>query len=176
MKASKSFDDAYSTHLHSTKSKYVTNSWRSMKCIEQTQQNSRPILQRQSTEDEWRSATQYTQNCSTGYSKNGCTRQISTHTRSTRLMATVISELWQREDRSLMIMPGKPATRCLPSSLRINTIFGRRMGHSNQKDIDGENALPLRMIKTIPTRKIIGYTSSITNRVYGISPERRRKT
>jgi predicted AAA+ superfamily ATPase len=68
-----------------------------------------------------------------------------------RLMATVIYELWSRDDRSLLIMPGTLPVGEAPVVSELKNYLDEAWGPVIATDIDGENALPLQLDNENPT-------------------------
>ena len=64
-----------------------------------------------------------------------------------RLMATVISELWNRGDQSLMIMPGNLPLDAASTVSELTRYLEEGWDTVIKSDVDGENALPLRIDK-----------------------------
>jgi predicted AAA+ superfamily ATPase len=62
-----------------------------------------------------------------------------------RLMAVVISELWKRDDRSLMIMPGTLPIDSAPVLSELTKYLEEGWDPVIKTDVDGPNALPLRL-------------------------------
>src|SRR5690606_18792231 len=67
-----------------------------------------------------------------------------------RLMATVISELWQRGDRSLMIMPGTIPMDSEVVVSELTKYLDDRWEPIIRTDVDGPNSLPLRIDQQRP--------------------------
>ena len=68
-----------------------------------------------------------------------------------RLMATVIYELWQRDDRSLLIMPGTLPLGEGPIVSELKNYLDESWVPVIAKDVDGENATPLHLDNENPT-------------------------
>ena len=64
-----------------------------------------------------------------------------------RLMALAISQLWQRGDQSLLIMPGNLPMDSSPLVGELTSYLERGWDPVIKSDVDGENALPLRIDK-----------------------------
>lgn len=62
-----------------------------------------------------------------------------------RLMAIAISQLWQRDDRSLLIMPGNLPMDSGPLVSELKKYLEEAWDPVIKSDVDGENALPLRI-------------------------------
>ncbi|MDE0268154.1 MAG: DUF499 domain-containing protein [Acidimicrobiaceae bacterium] len=62
-----------------------------------------------------------------------------------RLMALAVSELWRREDRSLMIMPGNLPMDSGPLVSEMKKYLEDDWDPVIKSDVDGSNALPLRI-------------------------------
>ena len=62
-----------------------------------------------------------------------------------RLMAAVIYELWRREDRSLLIMPGMLPIEASQVVDELTRYLDEPWTPVISTDVDGENALPLRI-------------------------------
>lgn len=67
-----------------------------------------------------------------------------------RLMATVISELWQRGDSSLMIMPGTIPMDSGAVVSELTKYLDDRWEPIIRTDVDGPNSLPLRLDQSRP--------------------------
>src|SRR2546423_4129617 len=68
-----------------------------------------------------------------------------------RLMASVIYELWRRDDRSLLIMPGTLPIEASPVVAELTNYLDEAWTPVISTDVDGENALPLRLDNHNPT-------------------------
>ena len=68
-----------------------------------------------------------------------------------RLMASVIYELWRREDRSLLIMPGTLPIEASAVVAELTNYLEEAWTPVIATDVDGENALPLRIDNASPT-------------------------
>ena len=62
-----------------------------------------------------------------------------------RLMATVIYELWRRDDRSLLVMPGTLPISASPVVAELTNYLDEAWTPVIATDVDGDNALPLRL-------------------------------
>jgi len=62
-----------------------------------------------------------------------------------RLMASVIYELWRRDDRSLLVMPGTLPIDASPVVAELTNYLDEAWTPVIATDVDGENALPLRL-------------------------------
>ena len=62
-----------------------------------------------------------------------------------RLMAVVISELWKRDDKSLLIMPGTLPIDSAPVLSELTKYLEEGWDPVIKTDVDGANALPLRI-------------------------------
>lgn len=62
-----------------------------------------------------------------------------------RLMATVIYELWRRDDRSLLVMPGTLPIAASPVVAELTNYLDEAWTPVIATDVDGDNALPLRL-------------------------------
>ena len=62
-----------------------------------------------------------------------------------RLMAAVIHELWERDDRSLLIMPGTMSIDAGPVINELTRYLEEGWTPVIATDVDGENSLPLRL-------------------------------
>ncbi|MDW3217104.1 MAG: DUF499 domain-containing protein [Acidimicrobiales bacterium] len=62
-----------------------------------------------------------------------------------RLMAIVISQLWQRGDQSLMLMPGNLPMDSAPLVSEMEKYLEQEWDAVIKSNVDGENALPLRL-------------------------------
>ncbi len=62
-----------------------------------------------------------------------------------RLMASVIYELWRREDRSLLITPGTLPIDASPVVAELTNYLEEAWTPVIATDVDGENAIPLRI-------------------------------
>jgi predicted AAA+ superfamily ATPase len=67
-----------------------------------------------------------------------------------RLMAAVIYELWRREDRSLLIMPGMLPIEASQVVDELTRYLDEPWTPVISTDVDGENALPLRIDNQYP--------------------------
>jgi predicted AAA+ superfamily ATPase len=67
-----------------------------------------------------------------------------------RLMASVIHELWERDDRSLLIMPGTMPIDAVPVIAELTRYLDEGWTPVIATDIDGENSLPLRLDRDNP--------------------------
>jgi predicted AAA+ superfamily ATPase len=68
-----------------------------------------------------------------------------------RLMATVIYELWRRDDRSLLILPGTLPLDASPVVAELTNYLEEAWTPVIATDVDGENALPQRLDDDNPT-------------------------
>ena len=68
-----------------------------------------------------------------------------------RLMATVIYELWRRDDRSLLVMPGTLPLGEGPVVSELKNYLDEAWVPVIAKDVDGENATPLHLDNENPT-------------------------
>lgn len=68
-----------------------------------------------------------------------------------RLMATVIYELWRRDDRTLLIMPGTLPLASSPVVDELTNYVDEAWTPVIATDVDGENALPLRLDNENPS-------------------------
>ena len=68
-----------------------------------------------------------------------------------RLMAAVIYELWRREDRSLLVMPGMLPIEASRVVSELTNYLNEAWTPVIATDVDGENALPLRLDNENPT-------------------------
>jgi predicted AAA+ superfamily ATPase len=68
-----------------------------------------------------------------------------------RLMATVIYELWRRDDRTLLILPGTMPLDASPVVAELTNYLDEAWTPVIATDIDGENALPQRLDDENPT-------------------------
>jgi hypothetical protein len=66
-------------------------------------------------------------------------------------MAAVIYELWRREDRSLLIMPGTLPIEASAVVAELTNYLDEAWTPVIATDVDGENALPLRLDNANPT-------------------------
>lgn len=62
-----------------------------------------------------------------------------------RLMAAVVYELWRREDRSLLVLPGTLPIDASPVVAELTNYLDEAWTPVIATDVDGENALPLRL-------------------------------
>lgn len=62
-----------------------------------------------------------------------------------RLMASVVYELWRRDDRSLLVMPGTLPIDASPVVAELTNYLEEAWTPVIATDVDGENALPLRL-------------------------------
>ena len=67
-----------------------------------------------------------------------------------RLMATVISELWDRDDKSLMIMPGTIPMDASRVISELTKYLDDKWDPIISADVDGPNSLPLRIDQSRP--------------------------
>ena len=68
-----------------------------------------------------------------------------------RLMAAVIYELWHRDDRSLLILPGTLPMVASPVVAELTNYLDEAWTPVISTDVDGENASPLRLDNESPT-------------------------
>ena len=68
-----------------------------------------------------------------------------------RLMAAVISELWSRNDTSLLIMPSSVPMDASPVQSELTRYLEDNWRPVMERDVDGPEALPLKMDKETPT-------------------------
>lgn len=67
-----------------------------------------------------------------------------------RLMASVVSELWKRDDRSLLIMPGALPVDAAPVLSELTKYLEDGWEPVIRSDVDGPNSLPLRLDQSVP--------------------------
>lgn len=68
-----------------------------------------------------------------------------------RLMAAVVYELWRRDDRSLLVLPGTVPIDASPVVAELTNYLDEAWTPVIATDVDGENALPLRLDNENPT-------------------------
>jgi hypothetical protein len=68
-----------------------------------------------------------------------------------RLMASVVYELWRREDRSLLVLPGTLPIDAAPVVAELTNYLDDAWTPVIATDVDGENALPLRLDNENPS-------------------------
>lgn len=92
-----------------------------------------------------------------------------------RLMALAISQVWQRGDQSPLIMPGTlPMDSGAPAS-EMKKYLEEGWDPVIKSDVDGENALPLRIDKEHKHFGRISATRRAARTVYmGLGPSARR--
>ena len=73
-----------------------------------------------------------------------------------RLMASVISELWRRDDRSLLIMPGTLPMDADPVVSELTQYLDDKWDPIIRSDVDGPNSLPLRVDSVPAIGKLSG--------------------
>lgn len=83
-----------------------------------------------------------------------------------RLMATVISELWQRGDRSLMIMPGTIPMDSEVVVSELTKYLDDRWEPIIRTDVDGPNSLPLRIDQQRPNLGRYSATRRVARTTY----------
>ena len=89
-----------------------------------------------------------------------------------RLMALVISQLWQRDDRSLMIMPASLPMDSGPLVSEMKKYLDEGWDPVIKSDVDGENALPLHIDREYPHFGRIAATRRAARAVYMSSAPR----
>ncbi len=89
-----------------------------------------------------------------------------------RLMALVISQLWQRDDRSLMIMPASLPMDSGPLVSEMKKYLDEGWDPVIKSDVDGENALPLHIDSEFPHFGRIAATRRAARTVYMSSAPR----
>ena len=84
-----------------------------------------------------------------------------------RLMATVISELWRRDDRNLLIMPG---TLPMDASSVVSELTNKYLEEGWEpvlrSDVDGPNSLPLRLDQQFPNLGRLSAVRRVARTVY----------
>ena len=83
-----------------------------------------------------------------------------------RLMALAISQLWQRGDRSLLIMPGNLPMDWGPFVSEIKKYLEEGWDPIIKSDVDGPNALPLRIDNEVPGFGQLSATRRVARTVY----------
>ena len=83
-----------------------------------------------------------------------------------RLMASVIYELWRREDRSLLITPGTLPIDASPVVAELTNYLDEAWTPVIATDIDGENALPLRLDNENPAFMRYSATRRVARTVF----------
>jgi len=83
-----------------------------------------------------------------------------------RLMASVIYELWRREDRSLLITPGTLPIDASPVVAELTNYLEEAWTPVIATDIDGENALPLRLDNENPAFMRYSATRRVARTVF----------
>ncbi|OPX33848.1 MAG: hypothetical protein B1H11_11870 [Desulfobacteraceae bacterium 4484_190.1] len=68
-----------------------------------------------------------------------------------RLMASVISELWDRQDANLLIMPATIPMDAPAVQSEMTRYLGDNWRPVMEKDVDGPEALPLKIDREVPT-------------------------
>ena len=89
-----------------------------------------------------------------------------------RLMALVISQLWQRDDRSLMIMPASLPMDSGPLVSEMKKYLDEGWDPVIKSDVDGENALPLHIDSEFPHFGRLSATRRAARTVYMSSAPR----
>ena len=89
-----------------------------------------------------------------------------------RLMALVISQLWKRDDRSLLIMPGSLPMDSGPLVSEMKKYLDEGWDPVIKSDVDGENALPLHIDSEFPHFGRLSATRRAARTVYMSSAPR----
>jgi len=89
-----------------------------------------------------------------------------------RLMALVVSQLWQRDDRSLLIMPGTLPMDSGPLVSEMKKYLEEGWDPVIKSDVDGENSLPLRIDTDNPHFGRVSATRRAARTVYMSSAPR----
>lgn len=91
-----------------------------------------------------------------------------------RLMAAVIHELWERNDSSLLIMPATIPIDAPPVSAELTRYLEEGWTPVIESDIDGPNALPLRLDRENPNLGRYSATRRVARTIYlGSAPTQR---
>lgn len=83
-----------------------------------------------------------------------------------RLMAAVISELWKRDDRSLLIMPGTLPVDAPPVAAELTKYLEEKWEPIISSDVDGPNSLPLRLDQQNPNLGRYSATRRVARTTY----------
>ena len=89
-----------------------------------------------------------------------------------RLMALVVSELWQRNDQSLLIMPGTLPMDSGPLVSELKKYLEDGWDPVIKSDVDGENSLPLRIDNEVKHFGQLSATRRVARSVYMASAAR----
>jgi predicted AAA+ superfamily ATPase len=91
-----------------------------------------------------------------------------------RLMAAVVHELWERSDSSLVIMPATIPIDAPPVSSELTRYLEEGWTPVIESDIDGPNALPLRLDRENPNLGRYSATRRVARTIYlGSAPTQR---
>ena len=91
-----------------------------------------------------------------------------------RLMAAVIHELWERNDSSLLIMPATIPIDAPPVSSELTRYLEEGWTPVIESDIDGPNAVPLRLDRDNPNLGRYSATRRVARTIYlGSAPTQR---
>ncbi len=83
-----------------------------------------------------------------------------------RLMAAVIHELWERNDTSLLVMPATIPIDAPPVSAELTRYLEEGWTPVIESDIDGPNALPLRLDRDNPSLGRYSATRRVARTIY----------
>jgi predicted AAA+ superfamily ATPase len=94
-----------------------------------------------------------------------------------RLMATVIAELWDRQDSSLLIMPSSVPMDAPAVQSELTRYLGDNWRPVMERDVDGPEALPLKIDREIPTLGRYSATRRVARTIYmGSAPVAKTKS
>ncbi|MBW1803366.1 MAG: ATP-binding protein, partial [Deltaproteobacteria bacterium] len=83
-----------------------------------------------------------------------------------RLMAAVISELWDRQDASLLILPSSVPMDAPAVQSELTRYLTDNWRPVMEKDVDGPEALPLKIDREIPTMGRYSATRRVARTIY----------
>ncbi|MFN8205252.1 MAG: Swt1 family HEPN domain-containing protein [Solirubrobacteraceae bacterium] len=91
-----------------------------------------------------------------------------------RLMAAVIHELWERQDASLLIMPGSVPIDAAPVASELTRYLEEGWSPVIERDVDGANSLSLRLDRENPNLGRYSATRRVARAIYmGSAPIQR---
>jgi hypothetical protein len=94
-----------------------------------------------------------------------------------RLMATVIAELWDRQDSALLIMPATVPMDAPAVQSELTRYLGDNWRPVMERDVDGSEALPLKIDREIPTLGRYSATRRVARTIYmGSAPLAKTKS
>jgi len=83
-----------------------------------------------------------------------------------RLMAAVIHELWERQDGSLLIMPGSVPIDSPPVASELTRYLEEGWAPVIERDVDGPNSLPLQLDRENPNLGRYSATRRVARAIY----------